>query len=50
MPGAPLQVYIPDHSLSEVLGDGSSDLTYCELCAECDREDSLLLCDGCDKG
>ena len=26
------------------------DLTYCEVCNQCDREDSLLLCDGCNRG
>ncbi|XP_014669253.1 PREDICTED: PHD and RING finger domain-containing protein 1-like [Priapulus caudatus] len=26
------------------------DPTYCELCGRCDREDRLLLCDGCDLG
>ncbi|XP_064480743.1 PHD and RING finger domain-containing protein 1-like isoform X2 [Ornithodoros turicata] len=26
------------------------DLTYCEVCGACDREDRLLLCDGCDLG
>lgn len=27
-----------------------SDPTYCEVCGRCDREDRLLLCDGCDLG
>ncbi|XP_022105700.1 protein SCAF11-like isoform X2 [Acanthaster planci] len=26
------------------------DATYCEVCGRCDREDRLLLCDGCDAG
>lgn len=26
------------------------DLTYCEVCGRCDREDRLLLCDACDLG
>ncbi|KAG0422040.1 hypothetical protein HPB47_002112, partial [Ixodes persulcatus] len=26
------------------------DLTYCEVCGNCDREDRLLLCDACDLG
>ncbi|CAG2166915.1 unnamed protein product [Oppiella nova] len=26
------------------------DVTYCEICGRCDREDRLLLCDGCDFG
>jgi len=28
--------------------DEDDDLTYCESCRQCDREESLLLCDGCD--
>jgi PHD and RING finger domain-containing protein 1 len=24
--------------------------TYCEVCGQCNREDRLLLCDGCDLG
>ncbi|XP_064601860.1 uncharacterized protein LOC135467881 [Liolophura sinensis] len=30
--------------------DEDNDVTYCEVCQQCDREDRLLLCDGCDKG
>jgi len=26
------------------------DLTFCEICGQANREDRLLLCDGCDKG
>lgn len=26
------------------------DPTYCEVCGECNREDRMLLCDGCDNG
>lgn len=26
------------------------DLTFCEVCGRCDREDRLMLCDGCDFG
>ncbi|XP_063995960.1 uncharacterized protein LOC135173177 [Diachasmimorpha longicaudata] len=26
------------------------DPTFCEVCQECDREDRMLLCDGCDLG
>ena len=37
---------IPD--LSDVSFE--DDLTYCEICGRCDREDRLLLCDGCDFG
>ncbi|XP_067125469.1 LOW QUALITY PROTEIN: PHD and RING finger domain-containing protein 1-like [Centruroides vittatus] len=30
--------------------DETDDVTYCEVCGFCDREDRLLLCDHCDKG
>lgn len=28
----------------------TEDFTYCQVCGACDREDTLLLCDGCDRG
>eukprot|EP00800_Vazella_pourtalesii_P008146 TRINITY_DN2167_c1_g1_i2.p1 TRINITY_DN2167_c1_g1~~TRINITY_DN2167_c1_g1_i2.p1 ORF type:complete len:399 (+),score=74.12 TRINITY_DN2167_c1_g1_i2:285-1481(+) len=28
----------------------TDDLTYCEVCGSCEREDVLLLCDGCNRG
>lgn len=28
----------------------NDDPTYCEICGSCDREDHMLLCDGCDLG
>ncbi|XP_031968536.1 PHD and RING finger domain-containing protein 1 isoform X2 [Corvus moneduloides] len=30
--------------------DGEDDPTFCEVCGRSDREDRLLLCDGCDAG
>ncbi|NWV34521.1 PHRF1 protein, partial [Grantiella picta] len=30
--------------------DGEEDPTFCEVCGRSDREDRLLLCDGCDAG
>lgn len=30
--------------------DDDSDLTYCEICGQCNQEDRLLLCDSCDLG
>ena len=30
--------------------DNAEDVTYCEVCHRCDREDRMLLCDGCDRG
>lgn len=29
---------------------GDDDLTYCRICARSDREESMLLCDGCNQG
>ncbi|XP_033215800.1 uncharacterized protein LOC117172115 isoform X3 [Belonocnema kinseyi] len=34
-------------TLEEIIQE---DPTYCEICHECDREDRMLLCDGCDLG
>lgn len=30
--------------------DEDEDPTFCEVCGHSDREDRLLLCDGCDAG
>lgn len=30
--------------------DEEEDPTFCEVCGRSDREDRLLLCDGCDAG
>lgn len=34
----------------EVIDLTTENPTYCEVCNECDREERLLLCDGCDLG
>ncbi|XP_029644165.1 protein SCAF11 isoform X1 [Octopus sinensis] len=34
----------------EDAGEAENDLTYCEVCGQSNREDRLLLCDGCDLG
>lgn len=34
----------------DMLEEPDDDPTYCEVCGQCDREDRLLLCDGCDGG
>jgi PHD and RING finger domain-containing protein 1 len=36
-------------ALEELLG-GEEELTSCEICQESDREDCMLLCDGCNGG
>ena len=38
---------IEDKSLEN---NEETDFTYCEVCGACDREDTLLLCDECDRG
>ena len=42
-----LQIIVQDRNRQ---AEEEEDLTYCEVCDQCDREDRLLLCDGCDKG
>ncbi|KAI6654520.1 PHD and RING finger domain-containing protein 1 isoform X1 [Oopsacas minuta] len=41
-------IHVSDVIPSQLLP--TDDLTYCEICGSCDREDVLLLCDGCNKG
>ncbi|XP_069480156.1 PHD and RING finger domain-containing protein 1 isoform X2 [Ambystoma mexicanum] len=41
------KVPIENHAEEEAEDDDS---TNCEVCGRCDREDRLLLCDGCDAG
>ncbi|CAL4133276.1 unnamed protein product, partial [Meganyctiphanes norvegica] len=42
-----LPIELPPEQSSEIVEENP---TYCEVCNECDREDRLLLCDGCDMG
>lgn len=35
---------------TELLLADEADLTHCEVCAATDREESMLLCDGCNRG
>lgn len=39
-----------DKEAKEVEDVPEEDQTFCEVCGRCDREDRLLLCDGCDNG
>ncbi|XP_067144254.1 uncharacterized protein [Centruroides vittatus] len=39
-----------DSWLEQQDDDDDSDLTYCEVCGQCNQEDRLLLCDSCDLG
>lgn len=41
-----IPVEVPQPQNEEVVEDP----TYCEICGRCDREDCMLLCDGCDLG
>ncbi|OTF70791.1 hypothetical protein BLA29_007658, partial [Euroglyphus maynei] len=43
-------VPIAKKSVLEIVTIDNDDVTYCEICGRCDREDRLLLCDGCDFG
>ena len=43
------QIPVRDHQL-ELDDEPVQDNTYCEVCGRSDREDRLLLCDGCDLG
>lgn len=37
-------------TINEYAGDGDLETTHCEICGSDQREDVMLLCDGCDKG
>ncbi|NWU82038.1 PHRF1 protein, partial [Onychorhynchus coronatus] len=41
---------IPVENTKAQGSDGEDDPTFCEVCGRSDREDRLLLCDGCDAG
>ncbi|NXI47162.1 PHRF1 protein, partial [Galbula dea] len=41
---------IPVENTKTPGNDGEDDPTFCEVCGRSDREDRLLLCDGCDAG
>ncbi|XP_014729048.1 PREDICTED: PHD and RING finger domain-containing protein 1 [Sturnus vulgaris] len=41
---------IPVENTKAQGADGEDDPTFCEVCGRSDREDRLLLCDGCDAG
>ncbi|NXF73238.1 PHRF1 protein, partial [Sclerurus mexicanus] len=41
---------IPVENTKTQGSDGEDDPTFCEVCGRSDREDRLLLCDGCDAG
>ncbi|NXP22109.1 PHRF1 protein, partial [Scytalopus superciliaris] len=41
---------IPVENTKTQDSDGEDDPTFCEVCGRSDREDRLLLCDGCDAG
>jgi PHD and RING finger domain-containing protein 1 len=45
-----LKIPVEDRTLSNQQSEDAEDMTYCEICGRCDREDRLLLCDGCDLG
>lgn len=46
----PFFLQIPVENTQTQGNDGEDDPTFCEVCGRSDREDRLLLCDGCDAG
>ncbi|XP_042242996.1 uncharacterized protein LOC121880040 isoform X2 [Homarus americanus] len=51
--GGPIEREVPiEKQKAEVITfpEEEDNPTYCEVCNECDREERLLLCDGCDLG
>lgn len=46
----PCFIQIPVENTKTQGTDGEDDPTFCEVCGRSDREDRLLLCDGCDAG
>ena len=45
-----VDVEVENVGSTSLLDEYDTDPTYCEVCGHCDREDRLLLCDGCDLG
>ncbi|KAJ8298593.1 hypothetical protein KUTeg_022653 [Tegillarca granosa] len=43
------KITVEDKKMDEETEEEESP-TYCEICGDCNREDRLLLCDGCDSG
>ncbi|KAJ8667429.1 hypothetical protein QAD02_009092 [Eretmocerus hayati] len=48
--GGKITRYIPVEPKTQAEAVPQEDPTYCEVCQRCDREDRMLLCDGCDSG
>ncbi|XP_060068757.1 uncharacterized protein LOC132548874 [Ylistrum balloti] len=44
------RIVVEDKNMCDIPEEEDEDPTYCEVCGRCDREDRLLLCDGCDQG
>ncbi|XP_033752451.1 histone acetyltransferase KAT6A-like isoform X2 [Pecten maximus] len=44
------RIVVEDKNMCDIPEEEEEDPTYCEVCGRCDREDRLLLCDGCDQG
>lgn len=44
------RIAVKDQAQSNYDYDDGDDVTYCEICHRSDREDRMLLCDGCDLG
>ncbi|XP_071955461.1 uncharacterized protein [Antedon mediterranea] len=48
--GGPIERNIEVATCNKQEEEEDESVTYCEVCGRCDREDRLLLCDGCDNG
>ncbi|KAL4224737.1 PHD and RING finger domain-containing protein 1 [Mactra antiquata] len=44
------KISVEDKNVMAEEEEANEEPTYCEVCNECNREDRLLLCDGCDLG
>lgn len=44
------RIRVEDRTQQNADFGGSEDITLCEVCQRSDREDRMLLCDGCDNG
>ena len=48
--GSGTKIKVQDKSQENNESETADDVTFCEVCAQSNREDRMLLCDGCDNG
>merc|ERR1712198_218212 len=44
------RIPVEEVKVDDIPEEEEEDPTFCEVCGRCDREDQMLLCDGCDLG